>query len=436
MISTIDAGTETPVNDIAYQRPKVLLVDDNGFARTVGQRVLRAAGIQEVQQASSGSAALDMLRQSGGAIDVVFCDLLMPDIDGIQLLRGVANLALKPAFVFLSGASTGLLSIAQDTARARGFRVLGIIEKPLTVSAVRHVLAHLDDKPWAVEDTTGPDQVTVEDLEKALAEDQFILHYQPKVSMANRNLEGFESLVRWKHPEKGLIPPTAFIGLSEQSGRIGVLTDRIAELALKQHAAWAATGLRTKLSINLSAYMLVDLDLPDRLAGMAEYYRIDPRQLILEVTESGLFRDTADTLDILARLHMRGFPLSIDDFGTGYSSMEQLRRVPFAEMKIDRAFVNGASSNAKVRAILESSAKLGRSLNMSVVAEGAETFEDWETVLAAGVDIVQGYFIARPMAQERVPEWLGTFDNGRGASGMMATASLEIRDSDDLVAHM
>ena len=111
-------------------------------------------------------------------------------------------------------------------------------------------------------------------------------------------------------------------------------------LVLKQCAAWGSAGLHTRVSVNLSAHMLVDLDLPDRMAREAGRFQVDPHQVILEITESGLFHDEANTLDILARLHMKGFPLSIDDFGTGYSSMEQLRRVPVAEMKIDRAFVN------------------------------------------------------------------------------------------------
>jgi CheY-like chemotaxis protein len=259
------------------ERTKVLLVDDNSFARIVGQRVLRAAGIHEIRQARSGSEALHLLGQLDAAIDVVFCDLMMPDIDGIQLLRSAANLATRPAFVFLSGANPGLLSIAEDTARARGLRVLGIIQKPLTVDAVRHVLAHLDDTPRAAQGGPGSVPVTPEDIENALAADQFILHYQPKISLADRSLVGFESLVRWRHPEKGLIPPTNFIGVAEQSGQIGALTDWVTESALKQCAAWALAGLRTTLSINMSAYMLVDLDLPDRLARKAELCRIDPR---------------------------------------------------------------------------------------------------------------------------------------------------------------
>ena len=150
---------------------------------------------------------------------------------------------------------------------------------------------------------------------------------------------------------------------------------------------------------------MVDLRMPDRIAREVAQYQVDPKQIVLEITESGLFRDTADTLDILARLHMKGFTLSIDDFGTGYSSMEQLRRVPFAELKIDRAFVNGAQHNAKSRAILQSSANLGKRLGLSVVAEGAETKEDWDLLADFDLDVVQGYFISRPMAVEAVDGW-------------------------------
>ena len=176
-------------------------------------------------------------------------------------------------------------------------------------------------------------------------------------------------------------------------------------LGLKQCAAWNKLGLETKLSINISAYLLVDLTMPDRIARQAAAEGVDPSQIVLEITETGVFRDAADTLDILARLHMKGFALSIDDFGTGYSSMEQLRRVPFAELKIDRAFVNGAAQSTKARAILQSSAALGRNLGLSVVAEGAETQEDWDMLSTLGIDVVQGYFVAKPMPADAVLPW-------------------------------
>jgi EAL domain-containing protein (putative c-di-GMP-specific phosphodiesterase class I)/FixJ family two-component response regulator len=393
------------MNDFGHDRINVLLVDDSSFARGVGQRVLRHAGIKSVLEARSGQEAIDLLDPPGRPVDVIFCDLMMPRLDGVQLVRRIALLDTPPAIVFLSGANAALLRTVEDTARARGLRVLGVIEKPLTADAVHRVLARLGDKlPSAGSDTSI--QISPEDVEEALAREQFTLHFQPKVAMADDSVVGFESLARWFHPEKGMIPPSSFIPIAERSGQIGALTDRLTMLALEQSAAWAAVRLLTKISVNLSAYMLVDLDLPDRMASDAARFRIDPGRVILEITESGLLQDSANTLDILARLHMKGFPLSIDDFGTGYSSMEQLRRIPFAEMKIDRIFVNGASENPKARAILESSANLGRSLQMSVVAEGVETQEDWDAVRTAGVDIVQGYFVAKPMAAAQARAWL------------------------------
>jgi EAL domain-containing protein (putative c-di-GMP-specific phosphodiesterase class I) len=383
----------------------VLLVDDSAFARDVGERVLRSAGIVSVRHASSGQEALDLIAQFGTAVDVVFCDLMMPDMDGIQMIRSVAALAVQPAFVFLSCADVALLNAAEDTARARGLRVLGTIRKPLTQDGVRQVLARLGQEP-AADAGNRAVAVTPQELDTALESDEFLLHFQPKVSSADGGVVGFEALVRWQPPDRAMIFPDSFIAVAEHSGRIGALTERVTTLALQQSAAWALAGFDTKVSINLSAHMLVDLDLPDRMEREARRFGINPRRLILEITESGLFQDTADTLDILARLHMKGFPLSIDDFGTGYSSMEQLRHVPFAEMKIDRAFVRDAAETPKARMILESSARLGRGLMMRVVAEGVETQADWDTVRVAGVDFVQGYFVAKPMAAAAIPNWL------------------------------
>lgn len=397
------------MDDIRYDSIKILILDDNAFARSMSQRILRSSGVGAIAAAASGQEAIDLLGQIDHGIDVVFCDLMMPDMDGVQFTRRMEALASPPALVFLSGADPALLHTAEAAARARGLRVLGVIQKSLTPGAVHRVLAPLGDKRASIRGSATFD-VTAQDLDAALEKEQFLLHFQPKISLAGGHVAGFESLVRWLHPDLGLIPPDAFIPIAEQNGRIGALTEKITDLALKQCAAWQAARLHTKMSINLSAYMLVDLELPDIMFRAAERFGIDPRQLILEVTESGVLQDVANTLDILARLHMKGFLLSIDDFGTGYSSMEQLNRIPFAEMKIDRAFVHDVSENPTTMAILKSSAALGRSLKMSVVAEGAETREDLAAVRAAGVDLVQGYFIAKPMAAEDVPGWLAEWD--------------------------
>ncbi len=392
---------------------QALLVDDNAFARSLGKRVLHAAGIDAVRLASSGDDAFALLEKVEPGINIVFCDLMMPGMDGVQIVRRLAELPTQPAFVFVSGASAALLNTVDAAARARGVHVLGFIQKPLTVEAVRRVLDHMNDQRLAAPRIDVA--VTPAEIDAALAGDQFHLHFQPKVSLIDRHVAGFESLARWQHPEKGWISPAAFIAVAEQSGQIAAVTERIIQLALTQHAQWAVAGQHETTSINLSAHTLVDLEFPDRLARESERFGVNPGEIILEVTESGVFKDIANTLDILARLHMKGFSLSIDDFGTGYSSMEQLRQVPFSEMKIDRAFVNGASSNAKMRAILESSASLGRSLQMSVVAEGAETQEDWNAVHSAGVNLLQGYFVARPMPADQVSAWLARWTASHAA---------------------
>ena len=398
------------VDDRVHEGTTVLIVDDNAFARSVARRALSAAGVHSILDAASGQEAFDLLSRAEQTVDVVFCDLIMPDMDGIQLVRIAATLVDPPSFVFLSGSDSKLLSVAEDTARARGLRVLGAIEKPLTPATVRRVLARRDDMPPSEANQTAID-FSPQEMDAALAKKQFLLYFQPKVSLTDGSVVGFESLVRWQHPEFGLILPGVFISMAERSGRIGPLTEVTTKLALKQCAAWASIGLYPKVSLNLSAHVLVDLELPDRMADEAERFGVSPRQLILEVTESGLFQNKANTLDILARLHMKRFSLSIDDFGTGYSCMEQLRSVPFSEMKIDQVFVIGAARNLRARTILESSAALGRSLRMCVVTEGVETQEDWDTVCMAGADVAQGFFIAKPMAAELVPAWMSSFSH-------------------------
>lgn len=393
---------------------QALVVDDTAFVRTMTVRVLQSLGIAQVVQAANGTEALAHLRREGSAIGLVLCDLMMPDMDGVEVVRHVAEMDHKPAFIFISGANVALLATAADAARARGLSVLGAIEKPISIDAVKPLLEKLKaDRPRRAAPQAF--DVTVTNLAQALEDNQIVLHYQPKVNLGTRMVAGFESLARWQHPTHGLIPPGQFIALAEESGLIAPLTDRVLTQALQQCAAWNAAGLRTKISVNISARLLVDLAMPDRITREAAEHHIDPRQIILEITETGVFRDAADTLDILARLHMKGFALSIDDFGTGYSSMDQLRRVPFSELKIDRAFVHGAAENQKALAILRSSVSLGHSLGLRVVAEGAETQEDLNLLAAAGVDIVQGFFVAKPMVVDAVPAWTQQWETRAGA---------------------
>ncbi|MDX2143548.1 MAG: EAL domain-containing response regulator [Rhodospirillaceae bacterium] len=393
-------------------KTRVLVVDDKKFMRTMAIRVLEAAGVTGVVEAGNGAEAVAAIRSAEPRIDAVFCDLIMPDMDGVEAVRHIAALPDPPALVFLSGANPALLATAAAAASARGLSVLGTIQKPISIDAARAVLANGGGSARTARAANAYD-ITVAEIEAAVRENQFVLHFQPKVNVASGAVEGFESLVRWNHPRHGLVPPGAFIGHAEEHRLIGPLTTAIFALAIRQSAEWARAGMATRVSVNVSSKMLDDLKLPDRFAEEAAARGIAPDRIVLEVTESGVFENEADGLEILARLHMKGFPLSIDDFGTGYSSMDQLRRIPFSELKIDRAFVNGAAQNRKARAILESSATLAASLGLKVVAEGAETDEDVELLRKTGITIVQGFVISRPLPADAVAAWLRDWQNAK-----------------------
>ena len=396
----------------------VLVVDDDAFLRK-GARIIPAPEScpHRIRGELGARRWKCCLRADNPPIDLVFLDLFMPKMDGIEVLRHIEPNDHTPTFVFVSGVNSALLTTAVHLATARGLPVLGALEKPLSQADVDLVLKLRRERRKKPRLTVGGFAIPPDELVAAIHEKWLELHYQPKVNLKTMEIVGFEALVRLRHPVFGLIPPGIFIPLAEESNLIGPITAQVLTLALEQSTRWKNAGLDTTISVNISAKMLVDLGLPDRMEQDALRCGAKPDGVILEITESGLFADEGDSLDILARLCMKGFHLSIDDFGTGYSSMEQLRRVPFAELKIDRAFVNGVTPNSKDYSILDSSVALGKKLGLKVVAEGAETAEDMEMLAAVGADVVQGYHIAKPIPADDVLPWARNWRLANGGQG-------------------
>ena len=213
-----------------------------------------------------------------------------------------------------------------------------------------------------------------------------------------------------RHPERGVIGPDSFIPAAEAGGWIEALTDRVVEESVKRAAAWHGKDGPIAVSINLSAAALKDLSYPDSLFQHCLDGAVPPEQIVLELTESSLAGDPDVLLEIMARLRLKKFKLSIDDFGTGFSSLEQLKGLPFHELKIDKSFVLDALDNTRSRSILENSLRLATDLNLKTVAEGVETREHLQLLRELGCDIAQGYLIARPMPADDVPLWLDQFD--------------------------
>ena len=218
---------------------------------------------------------------------------------------------------------------------------------------------------------------------------------------------GLEALVRWQHPDRGLIFPDSFIGRMEKTG----LIDELGWLAVNRGMSEVAQfvngdGIAPMLSVNESVYSLHDLKFPDILLSLAEKYGIAPANITIEITESGLIKELADTLDILTRLRMKGFKLSIDDFGTGYAMMQQLKVIPATELKIDRSFILDMDKNERDRVIVQKTIEMGHELGMHIIAEGVETKNQLDFLHRKGCDSAQGYFFSRPLPANEMVTWL------------------------------
>jgi diguanylate cyclase (GGDEF)-like protein len=243
------------------------------------------------------------------------------------------------------------------------------------------------------------------EMRQALLHDEFVLHYQPKMTLPDNKLIGVEALARWNHPTRGLLGPSEFIPVAESTGLIVPFTLHILRIALQQVAQWQDGSRPLSVAVNLSPRCLAEVDLPEQILGMLSAYGVAPELLELEITENTLAHDPERALATLTQLHDAGIRISIDDFGTGYSSMSYLKRLPVSELKVDRSFVMGMLSNLDDGILVRSVVDLGHNLGLVVVAEGVEDQETLEALAAVGCDIAQGYHLARPMGVDAFETW-------------------------------
>ncbi|MGY1830068.1 EAL domain-containing protein [Geodermatophilus sp. SYSU D01180] len=261
---------------------------------------------------------------------------------------------------------------------------------------------------WTPEGTTDSrDRLrTLEQLRTALDTEELVPHYQPELDLRSGRVVGVEALVRWEHPERGLLAPDIFLPLAEQAGLMRRLTLRVLERSLLDVRVWRDAGHDLSLAVNLSVSNLQDLALPDQVALLLETRGVPAGALVLEITEDVLMADAARSQQVLADLRRLGVRLSVDDYGTGYSSLTYLRALPVDELKLDRSFVTSLTRDPRAAAIVRSTQQLARDLGMTFVVEGVEDAETQEALHRMGCDVVQGWHVARPMPAARFPAWL------------------------------
>lgn len=385
----------------------VLVLDDEPFMRKLLAQLLTNVGFQNVSTCEDGPTALRQV--DGAAADrpiLILCDLNMPGMDGVEFIRRLVEHGYTGSLILVSGEDERTLQLASKLVQAHHIEVLGSLHKPVSPQRLKALLA-----PWHPTNhpsTLAPQRklYPADQLSRAIQHGELVNHYQPQVCMATGQVEGLETLVRWQHPNDGLVFPDQFIAVAEAHGLIDDLTHTVLARALSDLATWQGQGLALKVAVNVSMDNLHVLEFPDLVTRHAQAAGVPPQALVLEVTESRLAHDLRAPLEILMRLRLRRFGLSIDDFGTGHSSLAQLRDLPFEELKIDQSFVHGAHSQETNRTLCLASLRLAKELGMTSVAEGVEDQADWDFLRHAGCNLAQGYFVARPMPADQVQGWI------------------------------
>lgn len=384
----------------------VLIVDDDPVVRMQMQQMLIGIGIGEVLTARNGVDALWQMHRREVAPDVVVCDLNMPEMDGVEMIRSIGQSGFCGGLILMSGADEQMLATVGHLAQLQGLSVLGEVHKPASPQQMIALLQVTTPHRTTLTPTAMATVLTPQAILAGIRNDEFSIWFQPKVKTDTLVPVGVEALARWQQADGSVVPPDLFIVAAERAGIIGPLSTLLLDTALREGARLHRAGFPLAIALNLSALWLDDLQLPDLLLQTAQAQGLEPADIHLEVTETGLTKDWATALDVLTRLRLKGFGLSIDDFGIGYSSFEQLGRIPFTELKLDRSFVTRSARDSTARAMLESSMAMANKLALRTVAEGVETQAQLALVRELGCDEVQGFLIARPMPVQELIAWL------------------------------
>jgi len=394
--------------DVLMKSLKILVVDDSLVQREHVISMCQTYELDNVYGATDGVDAIVKLKEQ--KFDLVFIDLEMPKMDGVELVRCIAKDKLAKSVIILSSKDPSLILSIGTMAESDGLNVLGTFQKPMHKSDLHASLKQL--RTLMLKKTCNKEQhqlynrLNEKDLLDGIKNEQITLFYQPKLTTKGLLLKGVEALARWQHPTLGFVSPVEFITAAEEFGIISKLTHYLFNIALQQKVNWNKHGVNFHLAFNLSPLSLSDKGLAESISEQVAKYNLSPNEIVLEITENAISGEVSNAIETLAKLRLKGFSLAIDDYGTGFANAQQLSRVPATELKLDRVLIDNVTTKPQQKTILRSTVNLAKDLNLNTVAEGVENFDDFQCILDLKVDLVQGYYFAKPMPSNTLIEWL------------------------------
>jgi len=391
--------------DIAHLH--FLVAEASSAQRLTLVDMLGRLGATQVTEVPDGHTALRCFQNTiTPTVNVAIIDLALPGMDGLELIRTLAAMNCRARLIVVGAQAGSLMFSVETMAQAYGFDLLGTMTKP--VSAAR-LAALLDNYgPPVLADNCAPKgpSFTFSEVGIGLQARQFEPFFQPKIELETGQVKGLEAFSRWRHPEHGVLGPSAFIDALEQNNRIDFLDWSMIEKSVEHCRQFHDQGIPISISINLAPETLAHPAFMQQIGACVSRHRLLPDYITFEMPESSVLTTDPSFVERLVRLRMAGYGLAIDDYGTGRSNLQLLARIPFSELKIDRSFVDGASKKQALGTVLSSCLGLARSLDRMSVAVGVETRQDWDFLQGLGCTYAQGYHIARPMEAEAFPGWL------------------------------
>lgn len=374
---------------------------NDSLGHEAGDRLLVQVSARLAQQVGAG----DLLARLGGDEFAILLDgagVAEAEVVAVTLRDALAVPFTLSGIALTTTASVGIALFPEQGAD------LAVLLRKADMAMYKAKSARTGHHVYrAIDDRQGEKRLrTLEELRSALVDDEFVLHYQPKVHLGSGDVRGVEALVRWQHPARGLLYPDAFLALVEEFGLMHDLTQVVLGKALDQATRWHRSGKPLSVAVNFSASSLVDESLPERIGAMLLLRGLPASALQVEVTEDFLMSDRGRAHDILTRLRGQGIRIAVDDFGTGYSSLAYLRDLPIDQLKLDRSFVAPMTTDARAAALVSSTVVLAHSLGLTMVAEGIEDAESLAALAAFGCDEGQGFFMSRPVPAQDLDRWL------------------------------